>query len=383
MSNTPAFLATPSSEASAGSIVRSEYSPFTGAGTKWQSSVARYCGAARRAAARRADDRIILQWGWLVALALLCATLAMSAHAQKPPSRIAYFSPSSVQSNAEWLAAFHEGMKEHGRIEERDYSLNARYGNDATATFEKLATELISSRPDVLLTSGDVGAQLFHRLTSTVPIVFAIVVAPFANGLVRSLQRPGGNATGLTSLGGDLAAKRVQLFKEAFPRITQIVMMFEPENVSSTTQAREMEQAARRLNIRIARLELRQVGDLSAAFQRGAALGAQAYFIPGGFFINNHTQAIAEELLRARRPAMLSGMKHVEAGVLMSYAPSLPDNFRRAAGYVDKILKGAKPSELPIEQPLKIELGINMKTAKAIGVTIPQSVLLRADRVIE
>jgi putative tryptophan/tyrosine transport system substrate-binding protein len=320
---------------------------------------------------------------WLATITIACVCVSLPALAQRHALRIGYFSPSSTQSNTEWLEAFRDGMRDLGRLEGRDYSLDTRYGNDDTAAFERLAGELIAARPRVLLTSGDVGAQLLHRMTRTIPIVFAIVVDPLANGLVKSLQRPGGNATGLTSLGRDLAAKRVQLFKEVFPRVSYVALLFEPQNMASLTQAKEIEQAATRLGVTVARIELRQLVDIDIAFKRGAALGVQAYFVPGGFLINNHNQAIVDQVLRARLPAMFAGTQHVEAGALMSYAPSLADNFRRAAGYVDKIIGGAKPSELPIEQPLKIELAINMKSARAMGMTIPQSVLLRADRVIE
>ena len=187
----------------------------------------------------------------------------------------------------------------------------------------------------------------------------------------------------MTSLARDLAAKRLQLLKEAFPRVAHVVLLFEPAIVGILSQVKDTEEAAAPLGMRVTPIELRQAADIEPAFKRGAALGAHAYVVTQGFLINSQRPAIVDRSLRSKAPAMFAGDEFVEAGGLMSYAPSLRDNYRRAAAYVDKILKGAKPGELPIEQPVKIELAINLKTARAMGLTFPQSVLVRADRMIE
>jgi putative ABC transport system substrate-binding protein len=202
-------------------------------------------------------------------------------------------------------------------------------------------------------------------------------------GVVASLQRPGGNATGLASMARDLSAKRLQLLKEAFPRVSHVVLLFELSDVGSVSQAKEIEEAAPRLGMRITPIGLRQPADIEPAFKRGTALGAQAYMVTQSGLSLSQYQAIVNGVLRHKIPAIFHSDVFVSAGGLMSYSSNSLDDFRRAAAYVDKILKGAKPGELPIEQPMKFELVLNMKTAKAMGIKFPQSILVRADRVIE
>jgi len=314
-------------------------------------------------------------------LAVLC--LPALAQTERRVRRIGYLSLSSLQSNAAWLAAFREGMLERRWIEGRDYVIDARYANGISQAMEGLAADLVASQPDLLLTVAEPGIRLFAQRTKTIPIVFTIAQDPVGGRLVASLQRPGGNATGLTSLAPDLSAKRLQLLKEAFPRVAHAVLLFEPADVGSVSQVKEIEEAAARLGLRVTPIGLRQVADIEAAFKRGAALGAQAYIMTQGGLINTQQQAISDRINRLRVPAIFTNVLYVETGGLMSYGPSYTDNYRRAAGYVDKILKGAKPGELPIEQPTRFELVLNLKTAKAMGFKFPQSIFVRADRVIE
>jgi len=302
---------------------------------------------------------------------------------EKRVRRIGYFSGGSLQSNAAWLAAFRLGMAALRWVEGRDYVIEARYANGVAEAGPGLAAELVASQPDLLLAPGDERVRLLAQRTKTIPIVFAVTQDPLVSGVVASLQRPGGNATGLTTLARDLSAKRLQLLKEAFPRVAHVVLLFEPADVGSASQVKDVEEAAARLKIRVTPIGLRQAADIEPAFKRGAALGAHAYIVPQGFLITSQRQAIADHLMRAKVPAMFVGNEFVEAGGLMSYGASQQDNFRRAAAYVDKILKGAKPGDLPIEQPTKFELVLNLKTAKAMGLTFQQSFLVRADRVIE
>lgn len=308
---------------------------------------------------------------------------ASSAQPERRVRRIGYFTGSNARSNAGGLAAFRAGMSALGWVEERDYVIHARYANGVGEAMPGLATELVASQPDLLLTNADEGVRLLAVRTKTIPIVFALIQDPLANRVVASLQRPGGNATGLTTLARDLGTKRLQLLKEAFPQIAHVVVLFEAANLSSLAQVKEIEDAAERLKIHLTLSELRQAADVEPAFKRGAALSAHAYLATTGALLNTLRQPIVERALHAKVPAMFGRSEFVDEGGLMSYAPSFTDNFRRAAGYVDKILKGAKPGDLPIEQPTKFEFVINSKTAKALGLTIPQSILVRADRMVE
>ena len=321
-----------------------------------------------------------------VVLALLAtgvAPLAAIAQTERRVRRIGYLSQANAQTHAVYLAAFRAGMLELRWVEGRDYVIDARYTDGVAQATPGLATELVATRPDLLLTLGDGPAILLARRTKTIPIVFAIATDPVGNGLAASLRQPGGNATGLTTLATELSAKRLQLLKEAFPRVTHVVLLFEPDNVGSVSQAKEIERAAPHLGIRVTPIELRQPADIEPAFKRAAALGTQAYILTQSGTINSRRQAISDRIVHLKVPAMFASSQYVEAGGLMSYGPFIADNFRRAAAYVDKIFKGAKPGDLPIEQPTRFELAVNMKTAKTIGVTFPESFMVRVDRVIE
>jgi putative ABC transport system substrate-binding protein len=321
--------------------------------------------------------------GFLVAAGLALHSPTALAQQEKRVRRIGYLGLASPQSTASWLAAFREGMAALRWVEGRDYVIEERYANGVAQAGPGLAAELVATRPDLLLTPGNQGVDLFAKATRTIPIVFAIVQDPLGNGFAASLRRPGGNATGLTSLGFDLSAKRLQLLKEAFPRVAHVVLLFDAVDVASVALVKENQEAAARLKIRVTPIGLRQPTDIDAAFKRGAALGADAFAVVQGFFFVNQRQAIADRSLDSRLPTIFYDNQHVEAGGLMSYSASNADNFRRAAAYVDKILKGAKPGDLAIEQPVKFELVLNLKTARSMGFTFPQTILLQADRVIE
>ncbi len=305
------------------------------------------------------------------------------AQQEKRVRRIGYLSGASAGAAAGWLAAFRQGMAELHWVEGRDYVIDARFGNGNAQALPVLADELIAAEPDLLLVSAESGIRPLAQKTKAIPIVFAVSQDPVGNGFAKSLKRPGGNATGLTSMARDLGAKRLQLLKEVMPSVVHVVVLFDPPVAGILTHVKDIEEAAARLKIRITPMELREAADLEPAFKRGASLGAQAYMTTTGPMFGTNRQAIVDRIYRSKAPAMFVGDEFVEAGGLMSYGPSFDDNFRRAAAYVDKILKGAKPGELPIEQPVKFELVLNLKTAKAIGIKFPQSILVRADRVIE
>ena len=319
----------------------------------------------------------------LAAGGIAALSLPALAQPEKRVRRSGFFGAGSLQNNAVNLAVFREGMAALRWVEGRDYVIDGRYANGVAQAGPGLAAELVATRPDLLLAPGEEAVRQLTQRTKTIPIVFAIAQDPVGDGFAQSLQRPGGNATGLTTLARDLGAKRLQLLKEAFPRVAHVVLLFEPAIIASLSQVKDIEEGAARLKIRVTPIGLRQAADIEPAFKRGAALGAQIYIVTQSPLIMTQRQAIVDRSLRSKVPAIFSDGRFVEAGGLMSYAPSFQDNFRRAAAYVDKILKGAKPGELPIEQPVKFELVVNLKTAKAMGITFPKSFLARADRVIE
>jgi putative ABC transport system substrate-binding protein len=314
-----------------------------------------------------------------------CITLAsIPARAQQPgtPRRIGYFSAASAAANAPRLAAFRQGMSELGWVDGKDYIVDARYAEGAAANISQLAADVVASRPDLILTPGDAGIRALARVTKTIPIVFATSVDPIALGEVKSLQRPGGNITGLGTLRGPLGAKRLELLKQAFPHIAHVSAVFEGEDIATKSQLPDIESAAARLGVRVTLSDIGKRG-LDSAIKDAAAAGCQAFIVIEGYLINSKRREIAEAINASRLPAIFSRAELVEVGGLMSYAPSTLDNFRRAATYVHKILKGANPGDLPIEQPSKFELTVNLKTAKALGITVPTSLLVRADKVIQ
>jgi putative ABC transport system substrate-binding protein len=313
------------------------------------------------------------------------ALAVLPALAQQPGGvrRIGYFTLGTTQSSATWLAAFREGMAALRWVEGRDYTLDARHAEGVAQAGPGAAADLVASKPDLLLASGDAAAHLLAEKTKTIPIVFCIVQDPVGSKLAASLQRPGGNLTGLTSLGRELGAKRLQLMREAIPRVSHVAVLLDPGNIGSVAEVKDIQAGAAVLKMRVTALEIRQPADIELAFKRGAALGVHAYMATQSGVINAQRKQIADRSLSAGRPSMGTDTQYVEAGGMMSYATAFEDNYRRAAGFVDKILKGAKPGELPIEQPLQYELTLNLKTAKAMKLAIPQAVLLRASRVIE
>jgi putative ABC transport system substrate-binding protein len=319
----------------------------------------------------------------IATIVVLIPSLSARAQTEHRVRRVGYLSQASAQVNAARLTAFHSGMAALHWVEGRDYAVDARYANGAMRALPGLAAELAATRPDLLRVPSDEDVRLLLRSTRTIPIVFAIAQDPVGNGLVASLRRPGGNVTGLTTISTELSSKRLQLLKEAFPRVAHVTLLFEPENVGSTSQAKEIEDAASRLGVRITLVELRHPSDIELAFKRAAALGAEAYMVTTGGTIASQRQVIADRINRLKAPAMFPHSQYSEAGGLMSYGPSFVDNFRRAAVYVDRILKGTNPGEIPIEQPTTFELVVNMKTARATGLAFPRSFLTQVDRLIE
>jgi putative ABC transport system substrate-binding protein len=318
----------------------------------------------------------------LIALGALAALPAL-AQQDKRVRRIGWIAAGRAGDNAEWSAAFRQGMAELKWVEGRDYVIDVRYANGVSQAIPGLADEMVASQPDLLLAPGDAMVRMLMQRTKTIPIVFAISVDPMGNGLVASLQRPGGNATGMTNLLRELGPKRLQLLKETFPRVVHVAVLYEPADAASADQAKTVEAAAKQLGMRVTLIELRQAADIEPAFRRGAAVGAQAYMPVASGLVVIQRQAIVDHVFRSKAPAIYATDASPILGGLMSYGPSIPDNFRRAAGFVDQILKGAKAGDLPTQQPTKFELVVNLKTAKTLGLTIPPIVLMRATRVVK
>ena len=320
-------------------------------------------------------------------LLLALGTLQRPSSAQLPTraQRIGWLATDSAAAPTTnlFLAAFRRGMDELKWVEGRDYVLDVRYANDNPQAIPGLADELVASRPDLLIAPADLQARMLKQRTTTIPIVFAISVDPVGSGLVESLQRPGGNVTGMTNQLNELGPKRLQLLKEAFPRVANVGVPYEPNDPSSAAQAKTVEDAARVLGLRLTLIELRQPAEIAAAFERATALGIEAYLPVAGRLVVSQRQAIVDQVMRSKLPAIYGVSQYPDSGGLMSYGPNVLDNFRRAAGFVDKILKGTRPGDLPTQQPTQYEMVINMKTARAMGFALPQSVMLRADRVIE
>jgi putative ABC transport system substrate-binding protein len=246
----------------------------------------------------------------------------------------------------------------------------------------ELAAELVRLNVNVILTATEPAIRAAKQATSTIPIVMAAAGDPVATGLVVSLARPGGNVTGLSNLGRELEGKRMELVKEVLPRVTRVALVWDPANRTLVVRLSETQAAARRLGLQLLSLEVRETADLKGAFETAVKEGAGALILTAPI-ASIHRNSIKELIARYRLPVIHDAREWMENGGLMAYGASNSDLFRRAATYVDKILKGARPGDLPIEQPTKFELVINLKTAKALGLTIPQSLLQRADQVIE
>jgi ABC-type uncharacterized transport system substrate-binding protein len=312
---------------------------------------------------------------------LLLAPLAAEAQQAGKVYRIGYISPGN--GPVALTETFREGLREFGYVEGRNLVIEYRW-TGLGEPLAKLAAELVGLKPDVIVSVSHRVSLEVKRATSTIPVIFAHVNDPVGVGLVPSLAHPGGNITGLSAQGLDLVAKRLELLKELFPSVFRVGYLGNPDEPYSPAYLREAQRAASVLGVReVFSIEARTRGDVDVAFATLRAQHANALLVePNGLNAANSGR-ISELALANRLPTMHGSRDFVDAGGLVSYGPELHAHFKRLAAYVDKVLKGAKPADLPVEQPTKFELVINLKTAKALGLTIPQSVLLRADQVIQ
>jgi putative tryptophan/tyrosine transport system substrate-binding protein len=279
--------------------------------------------------------------------------------------------------------AFRQGLRNLGYIEGKNIVIEYRSAEGDQERIAGLVTELVQLKVDVLISGTLVAIRAAKQATNTIPIVMVLSVDPVATGLVDSLARPGGNITGVTNLARDLSGKRLELFKEVVPGISHIGMLRDADDPSAALGFKEYEAVAPALKVQLQSLEVRGPNpNLEGAFQAAAKGRASALIAIRGFLFNRYPKQIADLAIKNRLPLMFERNEYVEAGGLMSYATNDVDQWRRAATYVDKILKGTKPADLPVEQPTKFEFVINLKTGKQIGLTIPPNVLARADKVI-
>jgi len=316
-----------------------------------------------------------------VALGGLLFALSVPAAAQQPTKmpRVGYLSGTSL--DAPTTEAFRQGLRDLGYIEGKNILIDYRFGRNPDL-IPSLVTELLQLKVDLLVIPTQAGILAAEQATKTIPIVMITTVDPVGRGLVDSLAHPGGNITGLTRLTRELSGKRLELLKEVVPRISRIGVLW--DGPTAKVAFKEYDAAARPLKIHLQSLEVRGPDpDLEGAFQAATKEHASALITLRSPWLLRYPKRIADLAIKNRLPSMSEGIEYIQAGGLISYSASDAESFKRAATYVDKILKGAKPGDLPVEQPTKFELVINLKTAKQIGLTIPPSVLARADRVIK
>jgi putative ABC transport system substrate-binding protein len=318
-------------------------------------------------------------------LTAMLLALRLSAEAQQPKKvpRVGYLSVLSPSSDAARLEAFRQGLGELGYVEGQSLTIEARYADGKLNRLPDLAGELVRLKVDVIVAGGSTAIRATKNATKLIPIVMAHGSDPVALGYVASLARPGGNITGLTHLAPELGGKRLELLKDMIARLARVAVLTDPGTGGHGPQIRELEVAAPALGLQLRPVEVRAPDELESAFSAMTTWRAGAFIGLQQPTLDRLRQRIVDLAAKNRLPAMYPNSEYVETGGLVSYAADIVAMFRRAATYVDKILKGTKPADLPVEQPTKFELVINLKTAKQIGLTIPPNVLARADKVIK
>jgi putative ABC transport system substrate-binding protein len=310
--------------------------------------------------------------------------LTFVAEAQQPKKipRVGFLIASSASAQERRLEAFRRGLRELGYVEGQNITVDVRSGEGKLEQLPLAAAELVSLKVEVIVSGGPTSTRAAKQATGTIPIVMTLEGDPVGDGLVASLARPGRNITGLSTLGPELSGKRLELLKEIIPKLSRVAIFYSADTRNAPLP-NEVDVAAGVLGIQLQKLELRDPKDIEPAFQAATKGRAVAVLAQAVAVLLSERTRVAEFAIKSRLPVMFSREEFVEAGGLAVYAASTADLSRRAATYVDKILKGAKPADLPVEQPKKFELIINLKTARQIGLTIPPSVLARADKVIK
>jgi putative ABC transport system substrate-binding protein len=311
------------------------------------------------------------------------AAWPLAARAQQAKvATIGLLGTGSAAAQSQWTAAFVQRMRELGWVDGRNLTIEYRWAEGRSERFAEFAAEFVRLKVDVILTHNTPPVIAAKQATSVIPIVFATAADPVDTGLVASLARPGGNVTGLSSQTTDLASKRIELLREVVPGLRQLTFLSQPDNPYVVFDMRQAEAAARRLGLETASLEIRRAEDIAPAFEELKGRAEALYILPDPLLFT-HRLRINILALGARLPTMHSLREYVEASGLMSYGPNWSDQWRRAADYVDKILRGAKPADLPVEQPTKFDLIINLTTAKVLGLAVPDKLFALANEVIE
>jgi len=324
-----------------------------------------------------------------IAVLTLCAVLfalnfPVEAQQLTKVPRIGYLSPTSPSVSPTRIEAFRQGLRELGYVEGKNIVIEYRYAEGKFDRLPALAAELVRFKLDLIVTTGPTVTRAAKEATTTVPIVMATDTDPVGNGFVTSLARPGGNITGLSALAPELSGKQLELLKEILPRLSRVAVFGTSNNPGNAQMLKEVKLAAGAFGVKLQYLEVRGLKGIETAFRAASKERAEAVlYLVAGLVDAGHQTEITEFALKSQLPAIYRSRQYVEAGGLVSYGVSVDDLDRRAATYVDKILKGAKPGDLPVEQPTKFEFIINLKAAKQIGLTIPPNVLARADKVIK
>ena len=331
--------------------------------------------------------RAFVQGAGAVGLALVAGCGLLPSHAQRPArvARLGILSSGSANTASPSARdeAFREGLRDLGYVEGQNLVLESRYADTELERLPDLAAELVRLPVDLLVTSGDPATQAAKRASATLPIVFANLSAPVENGIVASLARPGGNATGLIDIGPELSGKRLQLLRDALPGLARVGVLWSPQLAGPALQFQETERAARALGLDLLPFPLHGAEEIDAAFEAARRGRAEALVVLPSPITITPARRIVEQAARNRLPAMYGHPANMAAGGLMSYGPSFADNWRRAATYVDKVLKGVKPADLPVERPMRFDFIINLQTAQALGLSIPPHVLAQATEVLQ
>jgi putative ABC transport system substrate-binding protein len=324
--------------------------------------------------------------GFSVSVLLTVLLLSVCpAEAQQPPkvARIGYLGLSVPSANVARIEAFRQGLRELGYVEGKNIVIEWRWAEGKADRIPDLATDLVRLKVDVIVTQGPAINRPAKEATSTIPIVMGFDNDPVGNGLVASLARPGGNVTGLSALSPELSGKQLELLKEMVPKLSRVAIFGNTKELANSRSVKEIEIAAGAFSVKPQYVDVKEPKELETAFGAAGKERADAAVILSNGVLNPYRRQVAEFAAKYRLPAIYNAVEWVEAGGLTSYGASIPDLFRRSAVYVDKILKGTKPADLPVEQPVKFEFIINLKAAKQIGLTIPPNVLARADKVIK
>jgi putative tryptophan/tyrosine transport system substrate-binding protein len=322
---------------------------------------------------------------WLLTFLLFAASPSAEAQQTKKMPRIGYLHPGSAATvSVARMEAFREGLRDLGYVEGKNIFIEWRYteGKSEAQSLPELAAELVRMDVDIIVTTGTPAVRAIKGASATIPIVFAVISHPVENGIVASFARPGGNVTGLTILTEELSGKRLELLKETIPNINRIGVLSDVTNPTQALEWKEIMAAAEALRVKLQSLGLRSSNDFESAFTAALRERVQAVITLPQPLMNSHRNPIVGFAIKNKLPAIYPAPEYMDAGGLMYYGPVYTELFRRAASYVDKILKGTKPADIPVEQPTKFEFVINLKAAKQIGLTIPPNVLARADKVI-